>query len=118
MALVLKKSVVPLRRLLWINNNNQSRDYHISYDDLKALFEEWVIEYDTVYKTAEEKQRRFSIFRDRFWWVKKHNSSGYHDRVGINNLADVTSEELRKRGRRRVLRKANGFAWSFWPEKD
>ncbi|MFS8031628.1 hypothetical protein Hanom_Chr17g01548091 [Helianthus anomalus] len=52
MALLLwKKSVpVPLRGLWWIS---QTRDYSISTDDLKALFEEWAIDCDKVYKTGE-----------------------------------------------------------------
>ncbi|KAM0007158.1 putative actinidain [Helianthus debilis subsp. tardiflorus] len=109
MALLLlwKKSVPPLgrRRLLWINHHHhQSRDYHLCVDDddddeVKAAFEGWAIRYGKVYKTPEEKERRFLLFRECVRWVEKHNNSpGSSSKVGLNQFSDYTPAELRSYG--------------------
>ncbi|MFS7975424.1 putative actinidain [Helianthus anomalus] len=100
MALLLwKKSVPPLlrRRLLWINHHHQSRDY--CDDVIKAAFEGWAIRYGKVYKTLEEKERRFLLFRECVRWVEKHNNSpGSSSKVGLNQFSDYTPAELRSYG--------------------
>ncbi|KAJ0695565.1 putative actinidain [Helianthus annuus] len=95
MAMLWKKSVPPLRRrLLWINH--QSRDY---CDEVKAAFEGWAIRYGKVYKTLEEKERRFLLFRECFRWVEKHNNSPHSSsKVGLNQFSDYTPAELRSSG--------------------
>lgn len=68
-------------------------------ETMRWLFEEWMVSYDKSYRTTQEKERRFEIFRDNTRFIYEHNNprNNHSYVVGLNNLADLTNEEYRSR---------------------
>ncbi|KAJ0491478.1 putative actinidain [Helianthus annuus] len=94
MALLLWKKSVPVVPFRGLWRISQSRDYSISKDDMKALFEEWANRCDKVYKTVEEKELRFWFFKQSFERVKKHNITGDSSfKLGLVECSDWTPDE-------------------------
>ncbi|XP_031257867.1 ervatamin-B-like [Pistacia vera] len=58
--------------------------------------EEWMALHERVYETAEEKERRYDIFKNNFAHVEKVNNGvdrGF--KLAINKFADLTDDEFR-----------------------
>ncbi|GKV24951.1 hypothetical protein SLEP1_g34486 [Rubroshorea leprosula] len=63
---------------------------------LRERHEQWMAKYGKVYKDAEEKERRFEIFKDNVQFVESFNAAGNKPyKLGINEFADQTNEEFR-----------------------
>ncbi|KAI7725126.1 hypothetical protein M8C21_001230 [Ambrosia artemisiifolia] len=84
MLLLWKKSGVMPRRLLYsppISHYYYSKGFSSSSSsnseeaDMKAAFEAWAAEHGKSYKTLEEKEKRFRIFRKKLRSIQKHNSA-------------------------------------------
>ncbi|KAI3811856.1 hypothetical protein L1987_21588 [Smallanthus sonchifolius] len=104
MALLLKKSksILMTRQLFcfpWAKGFSTSTSPSPSErneDEVKAMFESFIAEYEKRYDTPEEKEKRFKIFTDKIRFIDHHNSTHPFpfDKVGINHLADVSIEEI------------------------
>ena len=58
--------------------------------------EQWMEKYGRDYKDAEEKQKRFLIFKDNVEFIESFNAAGDKAyKLGVNHLADLTIEELK-----------------------
>ncbi|XP_038691984.1 senescence-specific cysteine protease SAG12-like [Tripterygium wilfordii] len=58
--------------------------------------EDWMTQQGRVYKDAEEKARRFMIFKDNLRYIDEFNDGldrGF--KLGLNQFADITNEEFR-----------------------
>ncbi|XP_059624348.1 senescence-specific cysteine protease SAG39-like [Cornus florida] len=56
---------------------------------------QWMAHHGRVYTDAEEKQRRFKIFKDNVEWIEASNAGldrGY--KLSVNQFADLTNEEF------------------------
>ncbi|TKY66747.1 Senescence-specific cysteine protease SAG39 [Spatholobus suberectus] len=70
-----------------------SRNLHEA--SMSERHEQWMKKYGKVYKDAEEKQKRFLIFKDNVEFIESFNVAGYKPyKLGINHLADKTNEEF------------------------
>ncbi|XP_057468703.1 actinidain-like [Actinidia eriantha] len=59
-----------------------------------AMFESWLVRHRKSYNALGEKERRFEIFKENLRFVDKHNADMDRSyRVGLNQFADLTSEE-------------------------
>lgn len=70
----------------------------ISEEDegMMKLHESWMAEHGKVYTSLDEKQRRFSIFKDNFRFITEHNSKPNQIfKMGLNKFADLTNEEFK-----------------------
>jgi KDEL-tailed cysteine endopeptidase len=71
------------------------REKHLSSEEaLWALYERWSIDYK-VKCQADEKARRFNIFKQRARYVhdfNKQGNAGYT--LGLNLFADMTNDEI------------------------
>ncbi|XP_020097748.1 ervatamin-B-like [Ananas comosus] len=57
--------------------------------------EKWMAQYGRVYKDADEKQRRYKIFKDNANYIEAFNKEGKHKyTLGINQFTDLTTEEF------------------------
>lgn len=69
-------------------------------DEVHHLHNTWITEHGRSYKNAEERELRFSVFRDNLEFIDRHNAdadAGIHTfRLGLNRFADLTNEEYRK----------------------
>ncbi|MQL78206.1 hypothetical protein Taro_010649 [Colocasia esculenta] len=65
--------------------------------EMRHLFEEWMVTYDKSYNTLQERQRRLSIFKDNLRLIDEHNrpSNNHTFILGLNHFADLTNEEFR-----------------------
>jgi C1A family cysteine protease len=67
---------------------------------VRQLHDSWITEHGRSYKNAEERELRFSVFRDNLQFIDQHNAeadAGIHTfRLGLNRFADLTNEEYRK----------------------
>lgn len=61
-----------------------------TYDEVKAMFEKWAIEYGT----PEEKQKRYEIFKGTVRFIDLHNTTGDPSwGSGLNGYSDRALEE-------------------------
>ncbi|OAY73105.1 Ananain [Ananas comosus] len=59
------------------------------------MFEEWMSEHGRVYANAEEKQRRYEIFKDNVKYIEEFNKVGRRSyTLGITQFTDLTNEEF------------------------
>lgn len=67
-----------------------------SYDDaMKARHEQWMAQYKRVYTNAEEKQRRFQVFKRNVEYIESSNNKpGQSYNLTVNQFADLTNEEF------------------------
>ncbi|GJN36596.1 hypothetical protein PR202_gb25472 [Eleusine coracana subsp. coracana] len=66
-------------------------------DDLAmaARHEQWMAQYGRVYKDAEEKAQRFDVFKANVKFIESFNAGSHKYWLGINQFADLTSDEFR-----------------------
>nr|AJD78147.1 cysteine proteinase SAG12H1 [Hevea brasiliensis]AJF19705.1 cysteine proteinase [Hevea brasiliensis] len=60
------------------------------------MHEEWMAQHGRVYKDADEKQKRYLVFKDNVQRIEAFNNGvdrGY--KLGVNKFADLTDEEFR-----------------------
>ncbi|XP_072968500.1 senescence-specific cysteine protease SAG39-like [Typha angustifolia] len=67
-----------------------------SYDEaMKARHEQWMAQYKRVYTNAEEKQRRFQVFKRNVEYIESSNNKpGQSYNLTVNQFADLTNEEF------------------------
>jgi len=57
--------------------------------------EQWMASYGKVYKDAQEKEKRFQIFKGNVQYIETFNGAGTKPyKLGINQFADLTNEEF------------------------
>ncbi|MFS7991482.1 putative actinidain [Helianthus anomalus] len=64
---------------------------------IKRRFEAWAVEHGKSYKTLEEKEKRFKIFREKLRTIERHNFKfpDYCKRE-LTKFSDQTWEEIRR----------------------
>ncbi|KAH7650662.1 Actinidain protein [Dioscorea alata] len=63
--------------------------------EMKTLHEEWLIKHKKSYKSEEEKEERFKIFKDNLKYIDEHNAGNHSFQLGLNIFSDLTNEEYR-----------------------
>ncbi|KAL9999995.1 putative actinidain [Helianthus debilis subsp. tardiflorus] len=58
-------------------------------------FMSWQATFDKAYKSTEEKDGRFQVFKDNLRFIEEHNSGKHTYMLGLNKFADLTNEEFR-----------------------
>ncbi|RWR78096.1 cysteine proteinase RD21a-like protein [Cinnamomum micranthum f. kanehirae] len=65
---------------------------------MSAMFEEWVIKHNRMYRSMAEKEKRFLIFYSKVLKIEAHNNSGcYSYTLGLNEFSDLTEAEYRRK---------------------
>lgn len=63
---------------------------------MSARHEKWMTQHGRVYTDAEEKARRFEIFKANAEYVQSVNRAGNRTyQLGLNRFADLTNEEFK-----------------------
>ena len=58
--------------------------------------EDWMVQYGRVYKDADEKSKRYKIFKDNVARIESFNKAMDKSyKLSINEFADLTNEEFR-----------------------
>ncbi|MQL73623.1 hypothetical protein Taro_005990, partial [Colocasia esculenta] len=67
-----------------------------SLEEVKWLYEEWLVTHDKSYNMPREKERRFEIFKKNLHFIDEHNRPEHNHSyaVGLNRFADLTNEEF------------------------
>uniref|UniRef100_A0A7N0SY91 Uncharacterized protein n=1 Tax=Kalanchoe fedtschenkoi TaxID=63787 RepID=A0A7N0SY91_KALFE len=64
--------------------------------EMVKMHEEWMIKYDRVYESPEEKENRFEIFKENVERINAHNQvEGREYDMGVNKFIDMTFEEVK-----------------------
>ncbi|KAJ4872144.1 Thiol protease aleurain [Raphanus sativus] len=61
-------------------------------------FARFAHKYGKTYENAEEVKHRFSVFKDTLDFIRSTNKKGLSYKVGVNQFADLTIQELQKTG--------------------
>jgi C1A family cysteine protease len=61
---------------------------------MTAAFEAWMGQHEKTYPTAAEKAKRLEIFTNNAILVEEHNAKGLSWTMGLNQFADMTSDEF------------------------
>ncbi|XP_010928804.1 cysteine protease XCP1 [Elaeis guineensis] len=72
-----------------------SEDDLSSHDRLIELFESWMSKHSKVYKSFEEKLRRFEVFKDNLKHIDETNKKKSSYWLGLNEFADLSHEEFK-----------------------
>ncbi|KAL2494908.1 Senescence-specific cysteine protease SAG12 [Forsythia ovata] len=67
-----------------------------SYDhDMSINHEQWMAQHRRIYKSNEEKEKRFKVFKDNVEYIERFNRAANNTyELGINEFADLTNEEF------------------------
>ncbi|XP_054858864.1 pro-cathepsin H [Eublepharis macularius] len=63
----------------------------------ELLFKSWMYQNNKQYDVAEEYQRRFQIFVSNKQKIDRHNAGNHTFQMGLNQFADMTFDEFRKK---------------------
>lgn len=66
-----------------------------SDDEVKALYESWLVKHGKNYNALGEKEKRFEIFKDNLRFINEHNAQDLPYKLGLNRFADLTNDEYR-----------------------
>lgn len=68
-----------------------------SEEEIKLLYEGWLVRHGKTYNGLGEKDRRFEIFKDNLRYIDEHNreENKHSFQLGLNRFADLTNEEFR-----------------------
>jgi len=61
---------------------------------VKDLFAQWKLTHNKVYKAGHEEEHRLGIFIDNYVKIQKHNQKKSGVTLGLNQFADLTTEEF------------------------
>lgn len=68
-----------------------------STEKLTNLFDSWLDRHAKKYTSAEEKLRRFEIFRDNLKYIDERNKVVTNYWLGLNEFADISHDEFEKK---------------------
>ena len=68
----------------------------IDHSEAREAFREFIHTYKKLYSNKEEKEYRFSIFKNNFNRINDINRQNFKFKLGINHLADLSDEEYRQ----------------------
>ena len=71
--------------------------YAAENQQMQQLWSQFKSKYDKNYQNDAEENQRFNIFRNNVEFIEKHNQEKHSFSLGINEFADMTQEEFRKR---------------------
>ncbi|RWR78097.1 cysteine proteinase RD21a-like protein [Cinnamomum micranthum f. kanehirae] len=63
---------------------------------MSAMFEQWVIQHNRMYRSMAEKEKRFLIFYSNVLKIEAHNGC-YSYTLGLNEFSDLTEAEFRRK---------------------
>ncbi|EPS57317.1 cysteine proteinase, partial [Genlisea aurea] len=67
-----------------------------SDEELKSMFESWIVQHERSYSTSDEKEKRFGVFKNNLKYIDEHNAlTNQLYKLGLNRFADLTNEEYR-----------------------
>ncbi|CAA6662242.1 unnamed protein product [Spirodela intermedia] len=80
-----------------VREDSSERNELRSDQEMRWLYEEWIVNHDKSYSDEVEKAKRFEIFKDNLRFVDDHNRPGNNNTytVGLNQFADLSDEEFR-----------------------
>ncbi|CAK9136453.1 unnamed protein product [Ilex paraguariensis] len=64
-------------------------------EEVKAVYESWLVKHGKAYNAIGEMEKRFEIFQDNLKFIDEHNAENRPYKVGLNKFADLTNEEYR-----------------------
>ncbi|KAJ0984362.1 hypothetical protein J5N97_002718 [Dioscorea zingiberensis] len=68
-----------------------------SEQEIKLLYEGWLVKHHKNYNGLFEKEKRYNIFKDNLKFIDEHNAAGNHSiTLGLTVFADLTNDEYRK----------------------
>ncbi|MQL84641.1 hypothetical protein Taro_017155 [Colocasia esculenta] len=66
-------------------------------EEVRLLYEGWLVRHGKVYNALGEKDRRFEVFKDNLRYIDEHNrpENNHSYTLGLTRFADLTNEEYR-----------------------
>lgn len=64
-------------------------------EEVKGLYEAWLVKHGKAYNALGEKEKRFEIFKDNLRFIDAHNAENHTYELGLNRFADLSNEEYR-----------------------
>lgn len=68
-----------------------------SDEEVRSIYEEWLVKHGKVPSTLALKEKRFQIFKDNLKFIDDHNAENRTYKVGLNRFADLSNDEYRSK---------------------
>lgn len=68
---------------------------HRTDDEVKGLYESWIVKHGKNYNAIGEKEKRFEIFKDNLRFIDEQNAETRPYKLGLNRFSDLTNDEYR-----------------------
>lgn len=78
-----------------ISYDNEHGQTVRSDDEVRSLYESWLVKHGKAYNALGEKEKRFDIFKDNLQFIDEHNSRNLSYKLGLNRFSDLTHDEFR-----------------------
>lgn len=78
-----------------ISYDNEHGQTVRSDDEVRSLYESWLVKHGKAYNALGEKEKRFEIFKDNLQFIDEHNSKNLSYKLGLNRFSDLSHEEFR-----------------------
>ncbi|KAM0933925.1 putative actinidain [Dioscorea sansibarensis] len=66
-----------------------------SEDEIKLLYEGWLVKHHKNYNDLFEMEKRYNIFKDNLKYIDEHNAGNHSSTLKLNVFADLTNDEYR-----------------------
>ncbi|MQL86602.1 hypothetical protein Taro_019134, partial [Colocasia esculenta] len=72
-------------------------EFRRSKEEVRWLFEDWLVRHDKSYNETTEKEHRFEVFKENLRFIKEHNhpQRNHSYTVDLNYFADLTAREFK-----------------------
>lgn len=78
------------------NRDGEEEKFSKAGEEIKWLYEEWLVVHDKSYNELSEREQRFEIFKENLHLIEEHNrlKNNRSYTLGLNQFADLTYKEF------------------------
>ncbi|XP_027901701.1 zingipain-2-like isoform X1 [Vigna unguiculata] len=111
-------SALDMSIVSYARTTNADKTAQRSDEEVRSIYEEWLVKNGKVHTSLDQKEKRFQIFKDNLKFIDEHNAENRTYKVGLNRFADLSNDEYRSKylktkinPLRMMAKPSNRYAW-------